>query len=241
MSDIQNIFERREHINHAPLLLLEFEKLQGYGVNGKIVGMDMVLRSVASSEVYQLDVAIPQSLIDQYKLMIQATMLNIKLDIDVMEDYQSVVGIYLRRVIFRQNEEGTREAWVYTLSDMGEAAYYRVPEYLAAIFAITRHLPILAEAQAMRCKSLANALQAVQKYLDTDSADQLKYSEILILMIEQEEDNQAFLSELSDEELSHALTRTELEALRERVIVLEKYEWAQRFTDIINRQQDEEK
>lgn len=240
MSDIRDFFERQEYITHEPLLSLEFEKLQGYGVNGKVVGMDMVLQSVGHPEDSQLDIPIPSTLIDQYKLMIQATMLNIKLDIDVMDDYQSVVGIYLRKVIFRQSQDGIREAWVYTLSDLGEVAYYRMPEHLAVIFAITQHLPILAEERVLRLKSLATALQAVKKYLDTDSATHLDYSEILFMMIEQEQDNQAFISELTNEELSRSLSRKELEELRTKVIEIEKYEWAQRFTDIINMKQDEE-
>lgn len=239
MSDIQEIFERKEIISHKPLISLEFEKLQGYGVNGKVVGMDMVLHSIGHTETFEIDIAIPRPLIEQYKLMIQATMLKIKLEIDVMEEYQSVMGIYIREVIFLLNEAGKREAWIYTLSDMGESYYYRVSEHLAAIFAITNHLPILAEEQVLRPKSLANALQAVQKYLDSNSAKQLKYSEVLQLLIEQEHDNQEFISGLTNEELSRSLTLEELEGLRTWVIELEKYEWAQRFTEIIKIKLDE--
>lgn len=240
MSDIRELFERRDDITHEPLLSLEFEKLQGYGVNGKVVGMDMVFQSVGSKESYQLDIAIPRALIGQYKLMIQATMLSVKLDIDAIEDYQSVVGIYLRNVILRLGESGKTEAWVHTLSDFGEVAYYRLPEHLAVIFAFTQHLPILAEERVMRRKSLTNALQAVKKYLDVDAPDQFDYSEILLMLIKQEEDNEALISELTNEELAQSLSRKDLEELREQVVALEKYEWAQRFTDIIKMKEDEE-
>lgn len=240
MSDIREIFEKKEEISHEPLIDLEFDKLQGYGVNGKVLGMDLVLKSKGLPETQQLEIFIPKVLIEQYKLIVQATMLDIKLDIDVMDDYQSVIGIYLRKVIFLKNKEGEREAWVFTLSDMGEAAYYRVSDYLAAIYAIRKHLPILAEKQVLKQKSIANTLETIQEHFELRQSNSLTYPEKLLEMIKHEEDNAEVLSRLTNEILAQKLSIEELEHLRTGVIQMEKYEWAQKFTDIIKMKEDEE-
>lgn len=240
MSEIQNIFQREDNLSHNAIRALDFDKLQGYGANGKLIGMDIVLKTKQEDDTeLQVIIPIPSGLIERYKYMIQATLMNLKLDIDIMEQYQSVIGTYIKKVILRLNDLGESEAWVFTTSDLGETAYFRLPLHMAVIHAITHHLPILAEQGMLREKSMTRSLQDVQKYLQQDVLQELKLPKIMQLMIEQEEENREFLAEITDEEIKNSLSVTELEGLRDIVVELEKYEWAKRFTDIIKEKRDE--
>ena len=59
-------------------------------------------------------------------------------------------------------------------------------------------------------------------------------------MIEQEEANHEFLSRITDEELKSSLSIQELKEIKEKVVEMEKYEWAKRFAEIIEQKEDDE-
>ena len=238
--DWKEVFKREECLETTSLTRVHFRNVQGYMVNGKMVGIDLVFCPNNNEDDRRLSISIPPSLVGTYKLLLQARMMKLDLRIDVLEEYQSAMGIFLHKVIIRAGEGGEREGWFYTLSDMGEVSYCRVPIYLAVMHAVLRQLPVMVEDELLEKDSAVVSLDDIQKQLSHSAPIQLSKSSVLQLMIEQEEANHEFLSRITDEELKSSLSIQELKEIKEKVVEMEKYEWAKRFAEIIEQKEDDE-
>ncbi|MDY3884861.1 hypothetical protein [Porphyromonas somerae] len=210
-------------------------------VNGQMVGIDLVFCPNNNEDDRRLSIAIPPSLVGTYKLLLQARMLKLDLRIDALDEYQSATGIFLHKVIIRAGDGAEREGWFYTLSDMGEVSYCRVPIYLAVMYAVLHQLPVMVEDSLLEKDSPVASLDDIQKQLSHSAPMQLSKSAVLQLMIDQEEANHEFLSRLTDEELKSSLSIQELKEIKEKVVEMEKYEWAKRFAEIIEQKEGDEK
>ena len=239
--DWKEVFKREEFLETSSLTRVHFRNVQGYMVNGQMVGIDLVFCPNNNEDDRRLSISIPPSLVGSYKLLLQARMLKLDLRIDALDEYQSATGIFLHKVIIRAGEGGEREGWFYTLSDMGEVSYCRVPIYLAVMHAVLHQLPVMAEDALLEKDSPVVSLDDIQKQLSHSAPIQLSKSAVLQLMIDQEEANHEFLSRLTDEELKSSLSIQELKEIKEKVVEMEKYEWAKRFAEIIEQKEGDEK
>lgn len=221
------------------LVRVYFDKLQGYGVNGNMIRLDMVLK-VAKEEgedaddQKQLLVSIPEELVDEYKLLIQAVMMGVKLEVDVLPSYQSATGIYIRKVVFGISEDHGTEASIYTISDMGEVVDFKVEQHTAILFALTHQLPIFAEPEVLTEPKSVDSLLDVEDLINEliPEAEVSLYS-TLHLLLRDDRALEKYEGDLSDDRLLKDLSVSQMEDLLEVTIELEKYEWSQRFTDLI--------
>lgn len=224
-----------------------FEKLQGYGVNGNLVRMDLVLKTAKEEgekeeQQMQLLVTIPDELVDEYKLLISGVMMGIKMEVDVLPNYQSATGIYIRKVVFGRDQESKREASIYTISDMGEVIYLKVEEHTAILFALTHQLPIFAEADLLTVPKSVESLSDVEELIGELIPDaEMSLFSTLHLLLRDDQLLEKYEGDLSDERLLRELSVEQMEQLLEVTIELEKYEWSQRLSVLMEQAKNKEK
>lgn len=237
----KDVFRREESLETESLVPVHFRNVQGYMVNGKMLGMDIVLSPNRNDDDRRLSISIPQSLVATYKQLMHVKLMKLDVSIDVLDEYQSALGVFLQKVVIRADKEGRFEAWFYTLSDFGEVSYCRVPVYLAVMHAVLRQLPVIVEDELLEKGSATASLNDIQKQLNHSAPLKLSKLAVLQLMLEQEEANHEFLSKVTDEELMSSLSMQELVAIKDKVVEMEKYEWAKRFAVLIEQKEHDER
>lgn len=237
----KDVFRREESLDTQLLVPVHFRNVQGYMVNGEMMGMDIVLIPNTNEDDRRLSISIPKSLVAIYKQLMHARLMKLDVSIDVLDEYQSALGVFLQKVIIQADKEGRYEAWFYTLSDFGEVSYCRVPVYLALMHAVLRQLPVIVEDELLEKGSAMASLNDIQKQLNRSAPLQLSKLAVLQLMLEQEEANHEFLSKVTDEDLISSLSLQELVAIKGKVVEMEKYEWAKRFAALIEQKEHDER
>lgn len=232
-TELLNMFRRVDTLDHQPLAEVEFKTIQGYIVNGEVMGLDVVFCSKEDKRL-QISIPVPKQMAEIYEHQMRVLNADHKLHLEVMPMYQSAVGVYLREVIVCSGEGDKLETWFHVVTDFGESYYCRVPAYVAMIYAITHKLKISVEKRRLEMKTIVSTVTKANKYMGDDVTINISAADIMWLLLQHEESNAPVLAEITDEQLADELSLKELKDLKDKVVEVEKYEWAQRLSRIIS-------
>lgn len=268
MEEWTKIFEQRDELISSDLVQLSYKHMQGYEVGNRLVSLVVLLSTNETKGQRDFSFAVPQYLIKLYQQTLIASLRHQSLTVDVMEEYQSVVGLFLRNIIVVRGEEGNPESWFFAVSENGETSYFRVPIEIALLYGIVHKLPIQAEERLLQNpmddidktgeehspfplslelflpkgesgQTIKDQISAaLEKELEKRSKElgrnEFQWAQTLLRALEHENDNKEFLRSVTDEQLLHHLTRQDLSELKEKMVDMEKYEWAMRFAKLID-------
>ncbi len=218
-------------LEYDELVSVSFDSLESVRVNGQVAKTAILLKADVYDEKKALSIPYPPARAKYYSMIFGNSKSDsvpmhserVSLRLDVMDELQQSVGVYIRQIIIKKEIEERLTCWVNTTTITGDECYYRLPSYLAVAFAISHSIPIKCEEKALLEHSFYLLNERYSKEMNISFSNDTTLSKAIK---DSEGDVSTALKGIDVNRAINEISLEELNCLKQYVIHREWYEWA---------------